>query len=74
VLVGQVSKAERLADLAGGEELLELRMVLASARPSKDLAVGDYLGRNIKRPVGDVKIPYNENEESHDVSLAPGEK
>jgi len=27
VLVGQVSEAERLADLAGGEELLELRMV-----------------------------------------------
>lgn len=74
VLVGQVSEAERLADLAGGEELLELWMVLASARPSKHVAVGDYLGGNVKRPVGDVKIPYNENEESHGVSLAPGEK
>lgn len=55
VLIGQVSKAKRLADLSGGEELLEL-------------------GGDIKRPVRDVEVPYNENEEGHLFSLAMEEK
>lgn len=32
VLVGQVSEAQRLADLAGGEEFLELSVVLATLK------------------------------------------
>jgi hypothetical protein len=33
-----------------------------------------YLGGNVKRPIGDMEVPYNENEKSHDVSLTMEEK
>lgn len=33
-----------------------------------------YLGGDIKRPVRDVEVPYNENEEGHLFSLAMEEK
>lgn len=28
-----------------------------------------YLGGDVERSVGDMKIPYNKNEKSHDFSL-----
>ena len=71
VLIGQVSKAKRLADLSGGEELLELQTKsrVSDARDVGSTARWMYLGGDVKRPIRDVEVPYNENEKCHIVSL-----
>lgn len=79
VLVGEVSEAERLSDLARREELLELeeRTLLSARDASRELYPRSapqtgrliYLRGNIQRPVGDVDVPNDEDEESHDGSL-----
>ena len=76
VLIGQVSEAKRLADLSGREELLELqyRVVLAVRATFGAPRAGSYLGGNVKRPIRDMEVSYNKNEESHGVSLTVEEK
>jgi hypothetical protein len=33
---------------------------------------GSYLGGDVKRPIRDVEVPYNKNEEGHLFSLGNG--
>ena len=70
VLVREVSQAESLADLARGEQLLELRVKLAiAARRASTRGCSACLGRDVKCSIGDVHVPDNEDEERHDVPL-----
>jgi hypothetical protein len=50
------------------------RAVLAMRATLEAPRAGLYLGGDVKRPIRDVEVPYNENEKCHIVSLGVREK
>ncbi len=68
LLVSEVAEAERLADLAGGEEFFELGV-------STELGAVEFgkanLWRNVQSAVWDVQVADDEDEERHLVRVGP---